>query len=195
MSFAAAGIAPQTDDVAAATPVAPAAPLLGPAVVLSLLEDGAWLIQPMAGEEPAAPVRATPALAYSYTPCEGDSVLAIGQAGRWYVLGVLNGRGDVAFTAPGNLSLAAPQGTLRVTAKAVEVETPRFETLAGQILQTARAVVAKANDVTQWITGALDVRAGSSTLNVDGVHAVNAEHCLTQARKVVRTDGELILHG
>lgn len=196
MSYTAPDTAAARPDTMAETPVSPAAPVLGPALVTAVRADGVWMVRPLAGDAPSpSAVPAVPAMPFVYTPREGDTVLAIGQSGRWYVIGVLNGQGDMTINAPADLSLVAAKGTVRVTAQAVEVRTPRLETVAAHIAQTARAIVTKAHDLTQWVTGAMDVRAGNSTLNVDGVHTVHAEHCLTQARKCVRVDGELILHG
>lgn len=180
---------PIRDAVSHQTPLQPDAPLLGPALVLEAA-PGTLRLLPSVG--PGEPVDAVPAMPFRYDARSGDTVLAIGQAGRWYVIGVLNGHGATVIEAPGDLSVTAPNGTLRLAAAAVEVDASRVETVARHVAVTARALVNKVQEATLWVAGRLDTRAGSSRLTVDGLHAVHAEQVLALARKQVKIDGETI---
>lgn len=174
----------------AASPVAVLAPRLGPALVLAVQEDGRLTVQPV--RDATGPVVAAPAMAVRYRAEPGDTVLVIGQDGDWYVIGVLNGRGATVLSSAGDLTLEAVAGTVRVRAAAIELQAPKVEVLAQHIARTARTIVDKAHDVSQWITGMLDRRAGTSRLTVDGLHTVQAEHAMTLARKQVKIDGDAI---
>src|SRR5208337_4251138 len=90
----------------------------GPARVLQTASDRVQL------ELPDEFVWARVALAFPYQLVAGDSVLAIGQDGEWYVIGVLHGSGPTTLTVPGDLKLQA-RGAIEMTAsKGVCIKSP-----------------------------------------------------------------------
>src|SRR5690349_17715873 len=74
------------------------------------------------------------ALGYPYRPAAGDTVLALGQESRWYVIGVIRGRGLTSFTAPADLELRAPNGSIGLVASGgVRIEAPEVALRADRL--------------------------------------------------------------
>lgn len=132
------------------------------------------------------------ALPFRYRPAPGDLLQVMGHRDRFWVTGVVTGRGrsqlafrgDAALSATGTLRLCADAG-VRVAGPEVRVATERLATDAGTVVQHA----AEADTV---VRGEFDERAGECARTIDGddVH-VAARHS-TVAGHVVEIDGDLL---
>jgi hypothetical protein len=160
---------------------------LGPARVVSA--DGNRVRISMGDREEWAAM----ALAFPYRPEPGDSVLVAGQDEAWYVIGVLRGRGATAFTAPGDLELRAPNGSVRiVSARGVELEAPEVTIRADRLEIAARSIFERCVQAYRRVTEALHLRAGRIRTAVDESWDLRAERIAERASGDVRIDGEQI---
>jgi len=93
-----------------AVPV-PETPYLGPATVAAVSHKQVEL------DRPGGRCTARIAVAQSYAPVVGDTMLAISRGTEWYVIDLLEGSGTTTFTAPGDIEFHAPRGRIEMLAK------------------------------------------------------------------------------
>jgi hypothetical protein len=116
-----------------------------------------------------AVVRATPALAFTYQPVEGDLVLVIGDAEGHYVIGVIHGSGRSTLELPGDVDVRAVGGVLRLSGdKGVEVAAPEVTVRAGALRTIAGAITETCSSLRRRVTELLSVHAGERHTVVDG---------------------------
>ena len=133
------------------------------------------------------------AFAMPYQPRPDDSVLVIGQESGWYVIGVLKGTGPMTLTAPGDVTIAAPNGRIELTAgKGVRVRGPLVQMVADSIEVSAKTVFEKFAQATRWVKGAFQLRAGRVRTAVKTTYRVDAGRIAQNASSDVRIDGEKI---
>ncbi|MCC6464561.1 MAG: DUF3540 domain-containing protein [Planctomycetes bacterium] len=164
-----------------------AAPRLGPALVLAI--EGPRLRVQHEGREAAA----VNALAFPYRPAAGDMVLVIAQDEALYVIGVLQGRGDSAFSFPADVSLNAPHGSITLAAgRGIELQAPQVKVTAGRLELLARHAVEKFGQAARWVKELFQLRAGRTHTVVQGdaYERANARHI--RAAKDVSVNGERI---
>lgn len=160
---------------------------LGPAPVRRF--EGAAPIVMIGGRE----VRAEMALAFPYEPAIGDDLLVVGKDDRFYVIGLLRARGQVALRFMGDVRLSAVGGKLelegdegvRVRGRTVEVVARQFKTLAD-------SVVERANDVYRRVRDTLDVHAGEKRELVDGLISTRATTINSATSGVTSINGKEI---
>jgi hypothetical protein len=163
---------------------------LGPARVGKVARGGALL------EFPDQKTWATLALAAPYQPVVGDTVLAIAQQDQWYVIGVIEGRGTTAITAPGDLELRAPHGEIRLTASEgvriksdlVGIVTERFQVAAVSASEKFQRVRRRVAEMYAITAGTLKA-AVQATLRLKGKRVVH------RAEEDVEIDGQKIRLG
>jgi hypothetical protein len=142
-----------------------------------------------AGDREIDALLATP---YPYRPAAGDTVVALGQAEPYFVIGVLHGEGTTSFTAPGNLELRAT-GTIDLRAsKGVRITSPDVSVRAGTLRLIAKSVTEKFVDAARWVRDAFQLRAGRVRQVVDGKYSLQAERIHERAKDDVKIDGRKI---
>ena len=160
---------------------------LGPAEVRQVADNRIQL------EFPDQLVWAFSALASSYQPVPGDTVLAVGQSGAWYVIGVLQGSGKTVFTVPGNFEIMAPRGTISLTAaKAVHLKSADVKITAKKLELVAQSIFERFTDATRWVKQAFQIRAGRVNAVVRSDYRVKAERIIERAEGDVKIDGRKI---
>ena len=160
---------------------------LGPARVLEVDGNRAKL------DVPNDQVWAVAALGGLYQIAVNDEVLAIGQDGAWYVVGVIRGRGTTALTVPCNLVIGAPRGSIELNAaKGVTVKSPSVTIAATRLELLARSAFERFNDATCWVKEAFQVQAGRIRTRVDGDYDLKADRILEVAENDVTIDGTKI---
>lgn len=133
------------------------------------------------------------ALAFPYQPMVGDVVLAAGRAGQWYVIGVLKGGGATTLLVPGDLTLAAPHGQIKIAAaQGVEIRGPKIKLRAGRLDLIANSLSQRFQRATQWVKETLQVRVGRLRTRVDSSLDVSAERIRQRAKDDVKIDGKTI---
>lgn len=165
---------------------------LGPATVRRV--SGRRLLLRRADD--AAEEWAELALAFPYLPVPDDVVLAVGQDDRVYVIGVLQGRGPSVMTFPGDVTLSAPQGAVRIDAgKGVTMSAPAIEMRADEVEIEAKTLSQRIESAYQWVKDLLQVRAGRTRTVVDGTAHQLAERTFIRSEKETKVDGEKIYLG
>jgi hypothetical protein len=136
------------------------------------------------------------ALAYPYTPALDDRVLAIGQDGDWFVIGVLQGTGKTTLTVPGDLCLRAPSGAIELDAgREVKIKGPTVQINAAKLEMRARTVFERFTNVTRWVKETFQIRAGRLRARVEGTYDLKADRIIERADGDVKIDGREIKLG
>lgn len=139
---------------------------------------------------------ATVALAYPYAPAVNDDVLAIGQNGTWYVIGVLRGSGKTNLTVPGDLTIRAPSGAIEIAAaRGVRIKAPTVQVVADKLDLAARAAFERFAQATRWVKETFQLRAGRLRSRVEGTYDLKAERIVERADGDVKIDGNQIKLG
>lgn len=136
------------------------------------------------------------ALAFPYQPQPGDQVLLVAQEERSYVIGVLQSRGPVVLPFPGDVTLSAPDGAMRLVAgKGVSVEAPSVELRADSVEIEATTMTQRLENACQWVKDLFQVRAGRSRVVVEGTSHQVAERTVIRSEKETKIDGDKIYIG
>jgi hypothetical protein len=160
---------------------------LGPAQVLQRNDRGVQL------ELPDELAWATVALAFPYQPAVGDKVLAIGRAGTWYVIGVIEGSGTTTLMVRGDLKLLAPHGKIELMAGAgVTIHSSIVRILADRIEVLARTIFEKFTSASRWVKELFHLRAGHARTIVSSTYRVKAKRIVERAEDDVHIDGRKI---
>ena len=139
------------------------------------------------------------ALALPYTPAVGDEVLIIcQQPADAYVIGVLQGRGITTLQVPADLTLAAPNGTIRLIAgrsvqvrgtESVEITTRKATLRATRLNILATTLVQRLGSAYTWATGLLQFKSRRMRTVTDESWLVRAE------RAHLKTSGNTCING
>lgn len=160
---------------------------LGPAVVLGA--EGRRL-QLVFEEET---VWADNALAFPYQPAEGDVVLATGREGAFYVIGLLQPKGEVTLHFPGDVRFSAAQGRIVFdSGRGLELNAPQIRVHSGKFELFAETLVERLGNVYRKVKGLLQTCAGRRRTVVEGTSYEQAERAVLLADKDVKIDGEKI---
>lgn len=142
---------------------------------------------------PDGRVWAQSALGYSYRVTPGDTVLAIGRNGAWFVIGVLEGRGKTTFTAPGDIEFRAPRGRIDlISAEGLRLRSPSVKICSDELEIVARSVRERFNSARRWVKDTFEVRAGRSRTLVEKTHRLMAGRIVERAEGDVKIDGRKI---
>ena len=160
---------------------------LGPARVISATSERAKL------EVFDERVWAVMTLAGPYQPEADDVVLTIAQAGAWYVIGVIKGKGKTTLTVPGDLEIRAPRGRIELSAaKGVRVKSVEVSIVADRLEVAARSAFERFGEATRWVKEAFQLRAGRVRTCVEEDYDLTADRILQRAEHDVRIDGSKI---
>ena len=126
-------------------------------------------------------VHAASALAYPYTPRAGDQLLVVGDAAAFYVIGVLEGRGHVALSQAGDVTVHAEGGALRLVGdRGVHLRGDRVQLTTEVLRQRAVSVVATLGERVTHVREVLRVEAGQLDERSD------RRYLLQSARTVIK---------
>ena len=164
---------------------------LGPAEVLAtgrrLLD-----VQLPSGEE----VEAELALAFPYKPAVGDILLVIGDAERRYVIGVIEGKGELSLDFQGDVRLHSQNGELTLSGdKGVLVRGPVLDVVVESFSVLADKAVQKFTTLNQRVRELLTLRAGEAHTIVDETALQRAKKYAVVAEETASVNGKQILLG
>ncbi|MBL8723402.1 MAG: hypothetical protein JNK49_05115 [Planctomycetes bacterium] len=143
----------------------------------------------------AGEILAAWALPFRFVPEVGDVLQLLGQNGRWWVTGIVAGRGRAMLAFRGDARLGAA-GELRLSgAGGVRIAAPEVHLQTESLQRDAGAVVAKVGASEERTAGALEERAGATSRMVDGLDLTTAGRVETVAKGAVRIDGDLLQLG
>lgn len=132
-------------------------------------------------------VKATMALSVPYEASVGDVLLVIGRGPAHWVIGVLKGHGQTTLRLPGDVSIHADGGTLRLSGeKGVRLDGPEVAIETRKLSLVATALVEHLGSALRRVAGLLSVQAKRSHTVVDEAsyeqsksHAIVAEETVT----------------
>ncbi|MDH3376279.1 MAG: DUF3540 domain-containing protein [Gammaproteobacteria bacterium] len=133
------------------------------------------------------------ALGYDYEPNVGDVLLVIGKQQSWYVIGVIEGSGELKWTVPHDLEINAPRGEIRLSAaQGISLRTPNLDLVSKKLRVVASSLIERFVNVQRTISDALDVHAGRVRVNVERAHRITAGRILHRAEGDVKLNGRKI---
>jgi hypothetical protein len=160
---------------------------LGPAAVLRTAGPRVQI------ELPDSQPWAQLAFAFPYAPDIGDTVLAIGQGDRWYVIGVLKGSGVTHLAVPGDLMLSAPHGRIELSGgRGVRLRGPVVQILAKKMQVAAHSLVERLGRAARTVADTFRLTAGRMRTRVEESYRVDAESISAVAEGDVKIDGRKI---
>ncbi|NDC54563.1 MAG: hypothetical protein EBZ74_09805, partial [Planctomycetia bacterium] len=116
--------------------------------------------------------------------------------GGWFVIGILEGAGTTTLVAPGDIEFAAPRGRIEFIARdGVFMKSGLVEIVADKLQLTARHVLERFTDLTQWVAEAVHQRFGRLRSHVDGDYDLKAGRIKELADEEVTIDGKKIYLG
>jgi hypothetical protein len=174
-------------------PISPATPgiVLGPATVVE--EGHPHLTVQLPGA--SAPRRARIALAVPYRAAEGDQVLVLGrdEDAELFVVGVLVGAGRVELEVPGDVTLRAVGGTLRLEGdRGVEVRGSEVRVESRVLSLLAQKVLQKSDELYQRVRGLLAIHAERVHTTVDESQLTTAKSSSLLVEDVATINGKQI---
>ncbi len=132
------------------------------------------------------------ALAFSYEPVVGDTVLAIsGPEGAW-IIGVIAGSGKGMISFPGDLTVRSAGRLSLAGEEGVDIEAPKMQIRAGSLDMFARSVSQRFVALKQHVTDLLSVQAGATHTTVEGASYTHAESSTLLTKEKVTINGKAI---
>lgn len=131
------------------------------------------------------------ALAYPFTPAEGDSLLVIGQDGRWFVIGVLASTGETALRFQGNVELRAVEGKVALHGEhgvelrgaEVDIKTRRLNVVAEKVTEVFGTIFTRVHEL-------LSVHSGETEAVVRGQWSNRSERAAITSEETVSVNGK-----
>lgn len=165
--------------------------VLGPATVV---RDGhPHVLVRVAGE--TTDRRARVALAVPYRAAEGDEVVVLGKAGAedLYVVGVLVSAGRIELEVPGDVTVRAVGGTLRLEGdRGVEVRSPEVRIESRVTSWVADKILQKSDELYQRVRGLLSVHAQRAHTTVDESQLTTAKTSSLLVEETATINGKQI---
>lgn len=144
---------------------------------------------------PPGEVVATWALPFRYVPEAGDVLQVLGQGDRYWVTGIVSGRGRAALAFHGGVQVGGP-GTLRLAGgSGVRVVAPEVVLRAAALERDVGGIVQRVGAADEQVVDTCVERAGQVSRMIEGSDATTAGRVETVARGSVRIDGDLLQLG
>ncbi|MCC6572581.1 MAG: DUF3540 domain-containing protein [Planctomycetes bacterium] len=138
-------------------------------------------------------IAANLALPYPYKPQVGDTVLVIAQGESAWVIGVIEGTGLTAFSAPANLELRATRGRIVLNARdEIEIKARDVNINADNASTFAKNLTQQVENLDTSVAGLALLRAREERTEIEQSSILRAENINQRARKEVKIDGEII---
>jgi hypothetical protein len=173
------------------SPVRDAAPArsLGPAEVL---EGDARAVRVRLAD--GSEVSAELALALSYEPAKGDVVLVIGEAGTYYGIGVLRGKGRLLLESDGDIAVRAG-GTLELSGSRVRMVAQEAEFLSAKMTMVGEVLTQRVSSLLQRVSSLLTVHAKQVNTVVEESTVTQAKNATILTEDAVTINGKSVLLG
>ncbi|MFO0610939.1 MAG: DUF3540 domain-containing protein [Polyangiaceae bacterium] len=134
------------------------------------------------------------ALALSYEPAAGDSVLVISENGVHYGIGVLRGKGRLVLETQGDIAIKSG-GQIELSAPRVSVTGETTEIKATKLSVVAEAVTQRVTSWVQRVHGLLSVHAKESHTLVEKSAITQAKNASILTEDAVSINGKSVLLG
>jgi len=138
-------------------------------------------------------VAAQPALPYPYAAEPGDVVLAIGHEERYFVIGILSGRGKTRLEIQGDVTLRAVEGTLDLQGdRGMKLQGPEIDIMTPKLRVLAESMVQKCTHVYQRVRDLFTFRAGRAHSVVEGTSFSKSRQAVIVSDEKVMINGKQI---
>ncbi len=136
-------------------------------------------------------VRPRLALAYPFVPAAGDTLLVIGQADRYFVIGVLESTGRTELRFRGDVDLRAVDGTLELHGeRGVSLQGEQIDIRTKKLAVVADKVTEAFGTVFTRVKALLSVHSGESDTVVQGEWSSRSERASITSQEVVSVNGK-----
>ncbi|MBL9022260.1 MAG: DUF3540 domain-containing protein [Myxococcales bacterium] len=161
---------------------------LGPAEVL---DRGPARVRVRIGE---VTTEATLALAFPYEPSPEDVVLVVARRGEAYVIGLLQGRGKVALSIPGDVEVHAVDGVLSLRGdRGVRVNGPEVEVVAQKKIRLVAETALEAfGSLTRKVRGLFTSQVAQRMSTVEGASVDVAKSATIVTEETMTINGKKI---
>lgn len=134
------------------------------------------------------------ALALSYEPAPGDSVLVISEGEAHYGIGVLRGKGKLVLETQGDIAIKAA-GKIELEAPRVDVTSDATEIRSKALSFVADALTQRVSSFVQRVHGLLSVHAKESHTLVEKSAITQAKNASILTEDAVSINGKSVLLG
>jgi len=163
--------------------------VLGPASVVSVAEQEVHVH--VSGEP--SPRMARIALATAYRVAEGDEVLVLGRGPSLWIVGVIAGTGATELQLPGDVTVRAVGGTLRLEGdRGVEVKGAEVRIEARVLAVVAEKAIEKVDALYQRVRGLLSIHAERVHTTVDETQTTTARSSTLLVEETAMINGKQI---
>ncbi|NUO54440.1 MAG: DUF3540 domain-containing protein [Polyangiaceae bacterium] len=134
------------------------------------------------------------ALAFTYEPAVGDTLLLVAKHGKAYVIGVLHGRGQARLSIAGDVDVHAVGGTLRLRGDTgVEIEGRRLSLTATDKLRVAAEdAVTTFASLTRRVRGLFSSQSADKLETVDNTRIDRAKQATILTEETMSINGRQI---
>ena len=133
------------------------------------------------------------ALAFPFTPAEGDTLLVIGQDDRYFVIGVVASTGQTHLRFQGDVELRAVEGELELHGeKGVELSGPEIAIKARKLRVMADKATEVFGTVFTRVKELLSVHAGETDTVVHGEWSTRSKRAAITSEEVASINGKQI---
>ena len=133
------------------------------------------------------------ALAFPFTPAEGDSLLVIGQDDRYFVIGVIASTGQTHLRFQGDVELRSVQGQLELHGeKGVELRGPEIAIKTRKLRVMADKATEVFGTVFTRVKEILSVHAGETDTVVHGEWSTRSKRAAITSEEVASINGKQI---
>ena len=133
------------------------------------------------------------ALAYPFTPAEGDVLLVIGQDDRHYVIGVIESRGDTQLRFRGNVELRAVEGELELHGdEGVALSGPRIDIKTKKLNVMAEKATEVFGTLFTRVKELMSVHSGDTDTVVHGQWSNRSKRAAITSEETVSINGKQV---
>ncbi len=133
------------------------------------------------------------ALAFPFTPAEGDSLLVIGQDERYFVIGVIESRGETHLKFAGNVEVHAVGGELELHGdQGVELHGPQIDIKTKRLNVVADKATEVFGTIFTRVKELMSVHAGSTDTVVRGQWSTRAKRATVTSEETVTINGKQV---
>jgi hypothetical protein len=136
-------------------------------------------------------VRPRLALAFPFVPAAGDTLLVVGQADRYFVIGVIESTGRTELRFRGDVELRAVDGTLELHGeRGVSLHGPEIDLKTRKLGVVADKVTEAFGTVFTRVKALLSVHTGETDTVVHGEWSSRSERAAITSQEVVSVNGK-----
>jgi len=133
------------------------------------------------------------ALAFPFTPVENDSLLVIGEDGRYFVIGVVASQGETQLRFRGNVELRAVDGELELHGEqGVELRGPQIDIRTKKLTVIADKATEAFGTLFTRVKELMSVHTGETDTVVHGQYSNRSKRTSITSEETVSINGKQV---